>query len=67
VHVNDEPTPPELTHPPMLLAIARAARTIGDHDLERAAVRMLRDEYGIDVRFQEPVTCAPIIQDGAHA
>ena len=51
----------------MLLAIARAARTIGDHDLERAAVRMLRDEYGIDVRFQEPVTCAPIIQDRAHA
>jgi hypothetical protein len=43
--------PPDLTDPPALLAIARAANLIGDRDLERAARRLLRDSYGIEVRF----------------
>jgi hypothetical protein len=35
-----------------LLAIIRAARAIGDRDLERAAKSQLRDEYGIEVTFR---------------
>jgi hypothetical protein len=50
-------TPSELTRPPTLLSIARAARAVGDHELERAAVRLLREEYGIVVRFSEPIVC----------
>jgi hypothetical protein len=37
---------------PALLAIIRAARAIGDRDLEQAAKRQLRDEYGIEVSFR---------------
>jgi hypothetical protein len=38
--------------PPALLAIARAARQVGDRDLERAARRLLRERYGIDISFR---------------
>lgn len=44
----------DLTDPPSLLAIARAARLIGDRDLERAARRLLRDCWGIEVTFRRP-------------
>jgi hypothetical protein len=39
---------------PALLAIIRAARAIGDRDLERAAKTQLRDEYGIKLTFRRP-------------
>jgi hypothetical protein len=35
-----------------LLAIARAAHLIGDQELKRAALAMLRD-HGIEVRFRQ--------------
>jgi hypothetical protein len=41
-----------LRGPPALLAIIRAARAIGDKDLERAAKEQLRQEYGIEVTFR---------------
>jgi hypothetical protein len=33
------------------MAIAKAARQVGDRDLERAARQLLRDEHGIAVTF----------------
>jgi hypothetical protein len=39
--------------PPALLAIVRAARQVGDRDLERAARRLLRERYGIDIAFRQ--------------
>jgi hypothetical protein len=39
-----------------LLAIARAAHLIGDRGLERAARRLLRERYGIEVCFRRPIT-----------
>jgi hypothetical protein len=44
----------ELRGAPALLAIIRAARAIGDRDLEQAAKRQLRDEYGIEITFRRP-------------
>jgi len=38
--------------PPSLLAIIRAARSIGDRDLERNARRELSDRFGIEVSFR---------------
>jgi hypothetical protein len=46
------PPLPPLSDPSALLAIARAARLIGDRELERAARRLLRDRYGIDISFR---------------
>jgi hypothetical protein len=46
-------SPPSLTNPANLLAIANAARRIGDRDLERAAIALLRDEHHIDVTFRD--------------
>jgi hypothetical protein len=43
---------PELTDPPALLAVARAAHLSGDRTLERAARRLLRERYGIEVNFR---------------
>jgi hypothetical protein len=37
---------------PALLAIVRAARAIGDRDLERAAKAQLLDEYGITIKIR---------------
>ena len=42
----------ELQGAPMLLAIIRAARALGDRDLERTAKAILRDEHGIEVTFR---------------
>jgi hypothetical protein len=42
----------DLRGAPALLAIIRAARAIGDRDLERAAKRQLLEEYGIEVTFR---------------
>lgn len=41
-----------LTDPPSLLAIIRAARMIGDRELERSARHLLSDHHGIEVRFR---------------
>jgi hypothetical protein len=50
---NDErETQSSLQGAPALLAIIRAARAIGDRDLERAAKSQLRDEYGIELTFR---------------
>jgi hypothetical protein len=45
---------PGLTDPASLLAIARAARLIGDLDLEEVACRLLRDEHDIEILFHFP-------------
>ena len=42
----------ELQGVPTLLAIIRAARALGDRDLERTAKAILRDEHGIEVTFR---------------
>jgi hypothetical protein len=42
---------PSITSPPNLLAIANAARRVGDRDLEQSALDALRDEHGIEVIF----------------
>jgi hypothetical protein len=55
---------PELTDPPALLAVARAARLSGDRGLERAARRLLRERYGIEVFFRRT---APQAQEVADA
>jgi hypothetical protein len=47
------PSPSPLSDPPALLAIVRAAREIGDRDLERAARKLLREHYGIEVSFRQ--------------
>jgi hypothetical protein len=47
-------SPSHLSDPPALLAIARAAHLIGDRDLERAARRILRERYGVEVSFRRP-------------
>jgi hypothetical protein len=39
------------TTPPALVAIAVAARKTGDRDLERAALRELREVHGIRLSF----------------
>lgn len=49
------PSPPPLSDPPALLAIARAAHQIGDRDLERAARKLLRERYGIEVSFRQTI------------
>jgi hypothetical protein len=49
--MTDE-TSTDLQTPPALLAIMRAARRIGDRQLERAARQKLLERYGIDVRFR---------------
>lgn len=50
-----DPSPPidpsDLSDPPALLAIARAARLTGDRGLERAARRLLRERHGIEISF----------------
>jgi hypothetical protein len=46
------PSPTDLTEHPALVAVARAARLIGDRDLERAARRLLRDRWGIELSFR---------------
>lgn len=38
--------------PAALVAITRAARGVGDRDLERAARRELAERYGIELRFR---------------
>lgn len=43
-----------MSSPVSLLAIAYAAHKVRDRDLEREAVRRLRDEYGIILRFTRP-------------
>ena len=47
------PSLPSLSDPPALLAIARAAHLMGDRDLERAARKLLREHYGIEVTFRQ--------------
>jgi hypothetical protein len=42
-----------LADPPALLAIIRAARRIGDKQLERAARKELAERYGIEVVFRK--------------
>jgi hypothetical protein len=37
--------------PAALVSVARAAHRTGDRDLERAARRLLLDEYGIRISF----------------
>lgn len=41
-----------MSTPATLTAIAYAAHQVQDRDLEREAVRRLRDEYGIELRFK---------------
>jgi hypothetical protein len=48
-------SPPHLSDPPALLAIARAAHLIGDRDLERSARRLLRERYGVEVSFRRAI------------
>ena len=49
-----QPDRPTAT-PPALVAVAIAARKTGDRDLERAALRELRDTHGIRLSFfREP-------------
>jgi hypothetical protein len=48
--------PPDLTDPPSLVAVARAARLAGDRDLERAARRLLREHWGIELTFRRAVS-----------
>jgi hypothetical protein len=43
--------PSATTTPPALVAVAVAARKTGDRDLERAAVRELREAHGIKLSF----------------
>ncbi len=40
-----------LTDAPSLVAVARAARAIGDKALLRAARQLLRDQHGIELSF----------------
>jgi hypothetical protein len=46
--------------PPALVAIIRAARAIGDRELERAARERLATVYGIEISFrrQKPAEAA---------
>jgi hypothetical protein len=37
--------------PGALVSVARAAHRTGDRNLERAAKRLLRDDYGIQISF----------------
>lgn len=39
------------TNPPTLVAIAMAARQTGDRDLERSAIRELKERHGVKVSF----------------
>ena len=39
--------------PAALVCIARAAHRIGDRELLRTARRLLRQRYGIEIRFSE--------------
>ena len=43
-----------LAEPPALIAIIRAARRIGDKQLERAARKELAERYGIEVTIRRP-------------
>jgi hypothetical protein len=45
-------SPTDLTDPPSLVAVARAARLSGDRSLERAAKRLLREQWGIALAFR---------------
>ena len=47
--------PSDLSDPLSLVAIARAARLTGDRHLERAARRLLREQYGMKVSFSRPL------------
>ena len=49
-----------------LLAIARAAHQTGDHQLERAARKLLRDRYGIEVSFRHATEPERTVADGSR-
>ncbi len=51
-HALHLPSPTDLTDPPALVAVARAARLTGNRDLERAARRLLKERWGIELSFR---------------
>ncbi len=61
---EERQTNDQLQGAPALLAIIRAARAIGDRDLERAAKGQLREEYGIEVSFrrERPEAVADVVR-----
>ncbi len=44
----------ETQNPAALVAVAKAAHTMGDRRLERAAKRLLREQHGIIISFRRP-------------
>jgi hypothetical protein len=63
--LTTEPSP-HLSDPPALLAIARAAREVGDRDLERAARRLLRERYGIEISFRRSPVPERMVPDATR-
>jgi hypothetical protein len=60
------PSPLPLSDPPALLAIARAAHQTGDRRLERAARKLLRDRYGIEVSFRRSIDPERTVDGGSR-
>jgi hypothetical protein len=56
-----------LEDPPSLLAIANAAHRVGDRDLERAARRLLREQFGIEVSFAPTTKNSNEVQEVTRA
>ena len=48
----------EITSPESLVAIVIAARNAGDVELERRASSLLRDRFGVTLRFAREVVSA---------
>jgi hypothetical protein len=63
---TDAPSSPSLSDPPALLAITRAARKMGDRQLERAARQLLRERYGIEVTFRRANNPERLVPDATR-
>lgn len=53
------PQPRQTATPPALVAVVVAARKSGDRDLERAAIRELRESHGLRLSWARPPKGAP--------
>ncbi len=52
--------------PAALVSVARAAHRTGDRDLERAARRLLLDDYGIRISFTRGTDTGTAEQGGSR-